>query len=250
MRLLQIPGATRVVLNSIVKSSIRPEETPVFPDAGGSSKALAKLGIDPRPRILPWAHTAFGHLETWLRGTFHGVRPKPLQHDLDEFRDRFDRRWREDELFGFVRRRVVGGEPLPYRRLVAERAAWAECFPSPGCIAGSISACPCGRWQHACSKASRQGRAAWEGAGIGPFRVEADLSGWSRSGSGGGAFGKDRHGRRSGRVRQRGRVLKACPTTCRPSGTRRHASRRLQRLRLGGHADGAPGSGRRDRGSW
>jgi len=29
--------------------------------------------------ILPWAHTAFGNLETWHRGTFHGVSPKHLQ---------------------------------------------------------------------------------------------------------------------------------------------------------------------------
>jgi len=102
----------------------------------GAYKALAELGIDHRPRkgghghqaldILPWAHTAFGNLKTWLRGTFHGVSPKHLQHHLDEFSYRFDRRWREDELFGFVLRRVVGSEPLPYRRLVADRTAYAE----------------------------------------------------------------------------------------------------------------------------
>jgi hypothetical protein len=95
--------------------------------------ALAKLGIDHRPckgghggqapSILPWAHTVFGNLKTWLRGTSHGVSPKPLQRYRDEFSYRFDRRWREGELFGFVLRRVVGGEPLPYRRLVAEGTA-------------------------------------------------------------------------------------------------------------------------------
>ena len=133
MRLIRIPNATKAVLNSFVENSIRPEETPVFTDAWGSYQALAKLGIDPRPRqgghghpaldLLPWAHTAFGHLETWLRGTFHGVRPKHLQRDLDEFSDRFDRRGHESELFGFVLRRVAGGQPLPYRRLVAEGTA-------------------------------------------------------------------------------------------------------------------------------
>jgi len=49
-RLIQIPNATRVVLNSFVESSIRPENTTVFTDAWGSYKALAKLGIDHRPR--------------------------------------------------------------------------------------------------------------------------------------------------------------------------------------------------------
>jgi hypothetical protein len=67
--------------------------------------------------------TTFGNLKTWLRGTFHGVSPKPLQRYLDEFSYRFDRRWREGELFGFVLRRVVRGRPLPYRLLVAEGTA-------------------------------------------------------------------------------------------------------------------------------
>jgi hypothetical protein len=105
----------------------------VITDAWGSSKALAKLGIDHRPRkgghghqafdILPWVHTAFGNLKTWLRGTFHGVSPKHLGRHLDEFSYRFDRRWREGELFGFVLRRAAAGQPLPYRRLVAEGTA-------------------------------------------------------------------------------------------------------------------------------
>jgi hypothetical protein len=123
----------RAVLNSFVENSIRTEETTVFTDAWGSYKALTQLGIDHRPRkgghghqaldILPWAHTAFGNLKTWLRGTFHGVRPKHLQRYLDEFSYRFDRRWNERELFGFVLRRVAGGQPLPYRLLVAEGTA-------------------------------------------------------------------------------------------------------------------------------
>jgi len=102
-------------------------------DAWGSYKALGKLGIDHRPRkgghgrqapdVLPWAHTVFGNLKTWLRGTFHGVGPKHLQRYLDEFSYRLDRRWREGELFGFVLRRVAGGLPLPYRRLLAEGTA-------------------------------------------------------------------------------------------------------------------------------
>jgi hypothetical protein len=49
----------------------------VFTDAWGSYKASSKLGIDHRPRkgghgrhtvdLLPWAHTVFGNLKTWLR---------------------------------------------------------------------------------------------------------------------------------------------------------------------------------------
>lgn len=73
-------------------------------------------------KILPWSHTVFGNLKTWIRGTFHGVSGKHLQRYLDEFVYRFDRRWREGELFGFVLHRAARREPLPYRRLVAEAA--------------------------------------------------------------------------------------------------------------------------------
>ncbi len=100
---------------------------------GASSSPHVPQGIDHRPRKgghgrqaldgLPWAHTVFGNLKTWLRGTFHGVGPKHLQRYLDEFVFRFDGRWREGELFGFVLRRVARGQPLPYQQLVAEGTA-------------------------------------------------------------------------------------------------------------------------------
>jgi transposase-like protein len=70
--------------------------------------------------ILPWVHTVFGNLKTWLRGTFHGVSGKHLQLYLDEFAYRFDRRWREGEMFGFILARAVHGEPCSYHRLTAE----------------------------------------------------------------------------------------------------------------------------------
>ena len=93
--------------------------------------ALRELGVDHRPRkggrghqpvhLLPWADTAFGNPKTWLRGTFHGVSPKPLQRFLDEFVFRFDRRWRETELFIRVLHRALDALPCPYQLLTAER---------------------------------------------------------------------------------------------------------------------------------
>ena len=43
-------------------------------------------------RNAPHIHQAFGNLKTWLKGTYHGVDPKYLQHYLDEFVFRFNRR--------------------------------------------------------------------------------------------------------------------------------------------------------------
>jgi transposase-like protein len=42
--------------------------------------------------ILPRIHRVFGNLQTWLRGTHHGVSGKHLQAYLDEFTFRFNRR--------------------------------------------------------------------------------------------------------------------------------------------------------------
>jgi hypothetical protein len=130
-RLAVIPRATTAVLTSFVPRAIRPQETRVHTDAWGAYKALGKLGIDHRPRKgghgrqamdgLPWAHTVFGNLKTWLRGTFHGVSPKPLQRSLDEFVFRFDRRWQEAELFPRVLQCAIGAEPFPYHQFTAER---------------------------------------------------------------------------------------------------------------------------------
>ena len=71
---------------------------------------------------LPWAHAIFGNPKTWLRGTFHGVSPKHLQRYLDEFVFRFDRRWKEAELFPRVLHCAIDTKPFPYHRLTAERS--------------------------------------------------------------------------------------------------------------------------------
>lgn len=67
------------------------------------------------------AHTAFGNLKTWLRGTFHGVSPKHPQRYLDEFVFHFGRRGRETEPFLRVLHRAIDAVPCLYQRLTTER---------------------------------------------------------------------------------------------------------------------------------
>jgi len=52
------------------------------------------VGGDPRnaAKLLPRVHRTFSNLETWLKGTHHGVSAKHLPHYLDEFVFRFNRR--------------------------------------------------------------------------------------------------------------------------------------------------------------
>jgi len=82
----------------------------------------ALFAREPAPSLTAWPAfvSVISNLKTWLRGTFHGVSHKHLPRYLVEFTYRFNRRWREGELFHFVLRRAAQGDPLPYHRLTAE----------------------------------------------------------------------------------------------------------------------------------
>ena len=131
VRLAVVRRATTAALTAFVQDAIRPQETTVFTDAWGAYVALRDLGIDHRPRkgghghqalnVLPWAHSVFGNLKTWLRGTFHGVSPKHLQRYLDEFVFRFNRRSKDKTLFVRILNRAVAFPPCPYREFAAGR---------------------------------------------------------------------------------------------------------------------------------
>jgi ribosomal protein L37AE/L43A/transposase-like protein len=128
-----LEGVAREDLVPFVRGAVDPRRATVRTDGLPSYGGLQEAGVRHRARvqrsprraakILPWAHTVASNLKTWLRGTFHGVSPKHLPRYLDEFAYRFDRRWREEDLFAFVARRLARGHPLPYGQLVAERAA-------------------------------------------------------------------------------------------------------------------------------
>jgi len=70
--------------------------------------------------LLPWVHTIFSNLKTWLRGTHHGVSKKHLDRYLQEFVYRFNRRRVEDALFEHVIRAAATASPLTYGQLTAE----------------------------------------------------------------------------------------------------------------------------------
>jgi transposase-like protein len=117
-------------LGPFLLGAIDGSTTTLRTDGYATYRSFEKVGIrhdrhiqgDPlrATKILPWCHIVFGNLKNWLRGTFHGVSGKHLQRYLQEFVYRFDRRWREMEMFGFVLHRAAGSQPFPYHRLVAE----------------------------------------------------------------------------------------------------------------------------------
>lgn len=118
-------------LGPFVRNTVDAQEATLRTDGFYGYLPLARAGLRHDRRIqghrrhasevLPWVHLVFTNLKAWLRGTFHGVSRKHMQSYLDEFAYRFNRRGRDESLFGFVLRRTTAGEPLPYRTLAAER---------------------------------------------------------------------------------------------------------------------------------
>jgi transposase-like protein len=101
VRLQVVPDASGPTLTGFVQANVAPG-TIVVTDGWPSYAPLASLGYRHRPRtqgaaqragkLLPRVHRVFGNLQTWLRGTHHGVGHKHLQAYLDEFTFRFNRR--------------------------------------------------------------------------------------------------------------------------------------------------------------
>lgn len=53
----------------------------------------------PKDAVLKWVHVVISNAKLFIDGTFHGLEAKHLQRYLDEFCYRFNRRYREEELF-------------------------------------------------------------------------------------------------------------------------------------------------------
>jgi transposase-like protein len=130
LRLAHLPAASQAELGPFVRGVIDQTRATVRTDGwsgygdlefhGARHRAVVQ-GLPARAaQILPWSHTVFSNLKAWISGTFHGVSEKHLHRYLREFNYRFNRRWLEHDLFFYVLRRAVQGEPLPYHRLMAE----------------------------------------------------------------------------------------------------------------------------------
>ncbi len=128
-----VPEASRAELGPFVRGAIDQAQATVRTDGwsgygdlrehGAVHRALVQGDPTRAAQILPWSHILFSNFKGWLRGTFHGVSRKHLPRYLQEFVYRTNRRWLEHDLFFYVLRRAVQGEPLPWARLTAEATA-------------------------------------------------------------------------------------------------------------------------------
>ena len=69
-------------------------------------------------RLLPWAHHVVSNIKAVIRGVHRGVSDKHLQSYLSEICYRFNRRYREKELFDRLIQANVSAEKLTYKELV------------------------------------------------------------------------------------------------------------------------------------
>jgi transposase-like protein len=87
----------------------------------GHDHRPSAVGGDPRnaSRLLPRVHRTFSNLETWLKGTHHGVSAKHLPHYVDEFVFRFNRRRTPMAAFRSLLGLTAQHAPAPYKMLYA-----------------------------------------------------------------------------------------------------------------------------------
>lgn len=71
----------------------------------------------PKDTLLRWAHITISNAKAFIEGTFHGLDAKHLQRYLDEFCYRFNRRYREHELFDRLLTACCESPPLFYDEL-------------------------------------------------------------------------------------------------------------------------------------
>jgi len=100
VRLRVVADASAASLSGFVQANVAPG-TIVMTDGWQGYTPLSGMGYRHRPKtqgphpkryIPPRVHRVFGNLQTWLRGTHHGVSNEHLQAYLDEFTFRFNRR--------------------------------------------------------------------------------------------------------------------------------------------------------------
>jgi len=127
-RLRVVPDASARSLTGFIRTNVEPN-TIVWTDGWQGYASLAGMGYRHRPRtqgtpqqalvLLPRIHQVFGNLQTWLRGTHHGVSTKHMQAYLDEFTFRFNRR--RTPMAAFQTLLGLGGQqsPTTYKELYA-----------------------------------------------------------------------------------------------------------------------------------
>jgi transposase-like protein len=131
VRMRHIPNFSADQLLSFIKENVEPGSD-VRTDGLEAYRAMEGyrhqrhvVGLDPRraARLLPNVHRIIALLKRWLLGTHQGaVSTKHLQHYLDEFVFRFNRRRSRHvgKIFFRTAERAAMSDHVPYRQLIRD----------------------------------------------------------------------------------------------------------------------------------
>ncbi len=118
-----VPDASQATLTAFLERNVEPGSTIIsdawqgyrglstssFNHQAISQSAMQRAGFD--PDAVPGVHRVIGNLKAWLLGTYHGVGADHLDHYLDEFIFRFNRRFYP--MAGFATLLRLGSELPP-----------------------------------------------------------------------------------------------------------------------------------------
>ena len=135
IRLRCIPTASEESLLPFVRESIEPGSV-IHTDGSWAYRSLSRHGYtrhklvqlgspDPAHVTLPGVHRVASLLKRWLLGTHQGsVQPNQLEHYLDEYTFRFNRRTSRSRglLFYRLLEQAVHTEPATYQDVIGENA--------------------------------------------------------------------------------------------------------------------------------
>src|SRR6266850_2960435 len=97
-RLKVIEGFGKDEIHAFVLGAVAPntrlvtDDWPSYDDIPDITHKAITVGPMAAHIVLPWTHRLFSNLKRWGLGVYHGLRRANLQHYLDEFVFRFNRR--------------------------------------------------------------------------------------------------------------------------------------------------------------
>ena len=124
-RIQLVKRLDRRCVNAFAKSSVAPGST-IRTDGLNVYGGLDKHGFrhepivasgQPKEKLLKWVHIIIANAKAFIQGTFHGLDPKYMQRYLDEFCYRFNRRYRDAELFDRLLFACASAPPMIYDEL-------------------------------------------------------------------------------------------------------------------------------------
>jgi predicted RNA-binding Zn-ribbon protein involved in translation (DUF1610 family) len=127
-RLKVIEGFGKDEIHAFVLGAVAPntrlvtDDWPSYNDIPDITRKAITVGPMAAHIVLPWTHRLFSNLKRWGLGVYHGLRRANLQHYLDEFVFRFNRRRTRHAAFDTLLGIGARTAPAPYHVLIRKTA--------------------------------------------------------------------------------------------------------------------------------